>query len=179
MTRRRNVLDQLADRVMDLDSRAYGDERERAVFTESTTFGLTMGLYAALTSAVVLAVLGQVLLPVALLVITLVPALAAIWYAKRRGVDLSELADRAGARSTMVNVVVVGAGMALAFAAMTWTVWTGHGLVTVPAPDVTPGEGFWGGLVQGAVVGGFLGSIGAIVGGVASYRRTNRRRSAP
>ena len=37
MERNRDVLDRAADRVMDLDSPAWGDERERAVFMESSS----------------------------------------------------------------------------------------------------------------------------------------------
>ena len=65
MTRRRNVLDRVAERVMDLDSPAYGDERERAVFMESNSFGLTSGFYVGLLGAVVASIFGLVLLPAA------------------------------------------------------------------------------------------------------------------
>lgn len=51
MTRRESRLDRMAERVMDLDSPAYGDERERALFMESCAFGLTTGLFLGFLSA--------------------------------------------------------------------------------------------------------------------------------
>jgi len=176
MTRRRNVLDRVAERVMDLDSPAYGDERERAVFMESNSFGLTSGFYVGLLGAVVASIFGLVLLPAALLVMTILPAAAALWYARRRGVDLQKLAENAGARSTMIGIVVYGAAGVLTSAAMTYTVFTGQPVLPVPPLEVTPGQGFMGGMAQGAVVGGMLGGAATIVGGVYSYRRANRRR---
>lgn len=177
MTRRRNVLDRLAERVMDLDSAAYGDERERAVFMESCSFGVTIGLYAGLLGAVVASGFGLLLVPVVLLVIALLPPVAAFWYAKRRGIDSWKLAENSGARSTMVSTIVYGVAMVLTFAAMAYTVFTGQPVLPVPSLEVTPGEGFLGGMAQGSVVGGVLGGLAAIVGGVLSFRRVNRRRA--
>lgn len=176
MTRKRNVLDRAAERVMDLDSPAYGDERERAVFMESSSFGLTTGLYLGVLGAVVASIFGLVLLPVALLVMTILPSAAAMWYAKRRGVNPQELAENAGARSTMVGIVVYGAAMVLTFAAMSYTVFAGQPVLPAPSLEVVPGEGFVGGMAQGAVIGGVLGGGAAIVGGVVSFRRANRQR---
>lgn len=178
MNRRRNVLDRVAEQVMDVDSPAYGDERERAVFMESSTFGLTTGLYLGGLAAVVASVFGLVLLPVALLVMTVLPWAAASWYARRRGVNLQALADNAGDRSTMTGILVHGTAMLLTFAAMSYTVFTGQPVLSPPPLEVTPGEGFVGGMAQGAVVGGMLGGLAAITGGVISFRRAKRRREA-
>ncbi|MCW2131596.1 hypothetical protein [Arthrobacter sp. VKM Ac-2550] len=178
MKRRRNVLDRVAEQVMDLDSPAYGDERERAVFMESSSFGLTTGLYLGVVGAVVASVFGLVLLPVALLVMTIIPSAAAHWYAKRRGVNMQELAEHAGSRSTMVGILVFGTAMVLTFAAMSYTVFTGQPILTAPSLEVIPGEGFLGGMAQGAVAGGMLGGLAAIVGGILSFRRANRRSKA-
>jgi len=179
MRRRRTALDRMAERIMDLDSPAYGDERERAVFMESSSFGLTTGLYVGLLGAVVASMFGLVLLPVALLIVTVIPAFATLWYARQRGVDLQELAENAGARSTMIGLVAYSAAMVVAFAAMTYTVFTGEPVLHAPSLEVTPGEGLLGGMAQGAVVGGMLGGLAAIVGGIHSYRQVNRRRQTP
>ncbi|WP_150309073.1 hypothetical protein [Planctomonas psychrotolerans] len=176
MTNKRNRLDRVAERVMDLDSPAYGDERERAVFMESNAFGLTTGLYFGLAAALVAAAFGHVLLPVLLLATTIVPSMAASWYAKRRQVNMRRLAEDAGARSTLVGIIVFGAAMVLTFAAMTYTVFSGQPLLSTPSFEVVPGDGFFGGMAQGAVIGGMLGGLAAIVGGVHSYRRANLRR---
>ena len=74
----------------------------------------------------------------------------------------------------MVSIVVFGAMMVLTFAAMTYTVFTGHPLLPAPRLEVTPGEGFFGGMAQGAVIGGMIGGFAAIVGGILSFRRAHR-----
>jgi uncharacterized iron-regulated membrane protein len=177
MTQKPNRLDRVAERIMDLESPAYGDERERAVFMEASSFGLTTALYLGLLSTLIAAVFGFLLLPVALLVVTLLPSGAAVWYARRRDVNVQKLADKAGARSTMVNAVVFSAVMLLAFAAMTYTVFIGDPLLPVPRLEVTPGEGFFGGMAQGAVIGGMIGGLAGIIGGVLSFRSARRRRN--
>ena len=176
MTHRPNKLDRVAERIMDLDSPAYGDERERAVFMEASSFGLTTALYAGLMSAFVASVFGFLLLPVVLLVVTLLPSGAAVWYARRRDVNVQKLAENAGARSTMVSTVVFGVMMVLTFAAMAYTVFAGQPLLPTPQLDVTPGEGFFGGMAQGAVVGGMIGGLVAIIGSLFSFRRAHRLR---
>lgn len=176
MMHRPTMFDRVAERIMDLDSPAYGDERERAVFMEASSFGLTAALYAGLLSAFTASLFGFLLLPVVLLVVTLLPSGAAVWYARRRGVDVRKLAESAGARSTMVSIVVFGAVMVLTFAAMTYTVFTGSPLLPVPRIDVTPGEGFFGGMAQGAVIGGMIGGLATVIGGLHSYRRARRLR---
>ncbi|MEX5270000.1 hypothetical protein [Kocuria sabuli] len=174
MTRRDNFLDRAAQRIMDLDSPAYGDERERAVFMEASSFGLTTGLFIGLLGALVASVFGLLLLPVVLLVLTVLPSAAALWYAGRRGVKLQELAENAGSRSTTVNTVVIGAAMVLTFAAMTYTVLTGHPVLPAPSLEATPGEGLLGGMAQGALIGGMLGGLALIIGSVRDFRRTSR-----
>jgi len=177
MTRRRNLLDRWTERVMDLDSPAYGDERERAVSMESSAFGLTAGLYVGLLAALVASLFGLILLPVVLLAVTVVPSVAALWYASRRNVNLQKLAENAGARSTMVGITIYGVAMVLTFTAMTYTVLTGEPMLPTPSLEVAPGEGFLGGMAEGAVVGGMIGGLAAIVGGVRSFRRASRRRT--
>ncbi|WP_228529086.1 hypothetical protein [Arthrobacter gandavensis] len=167
-------LDRAAEKIMDWESPAYGDERERSVFMESNAFGLTVGLYSGLLGAVIAAGFGLFLLPTALLVLTgVVPSLAAVWYARRHGVNPRQLADNAGARFTMVGIVVFGIGMVLVFAAMAYAVFTGHPLINPLRFTLTPGEGFVGGMAQGAVVGGMIGGAAAVAGGISGYRRAN------
>lgn len=178
MERNRDVLDRAADRVMDLDSPAWGDERERAVFMESSSFGLTTGLYAGHLGAVIASLFGLVLLPVTLLLLANLPAVATIWYAKRRNVDLQKLAEDAGARSTMLNALFFGIAMVVTCAALAYTVFTGHSVLPTPSLAAAWDVGFFRGLAQGAVVGGTLGALAAMVGAVLSYRRASRQRRA-
>lgn len=175
MTHSGNLLDRLVERVMDLGSPAYGDERERAVFMESSSFGLAAGLYAGLLGAVIASVFGLVLLPVVLLSLSILPSCAALWYAKRRDVDLQKLAENAGARSTMVNIVLCGVAMVLTFAAMTYSVLTGQPILPAPPLEVARGEGFVGGMAHGALIGGMLGGLAVIVAGMREFRRRNPR----
>ncbi len=178
MTGSRNRLDRMAERVMDLDSPAYGDERERALILESSSFGMVTGLYVGFLGAFLASLFGLLLLPVVLLVMTTLPAAAASWYAKRRGIDLQRMAESAGARSSMMHVLGYGTVTMLTSAALAYTVFTGEPLIEPPSPDPASGEGFLGGMVQGAVVGGFLGALAATVGGVHGMRRAKRRREA-
>lgn len=171
-----SMLDRAADRVMDLDSAAWGDERERAVFTESSSFGLTTALYAGYLGAVIASLFGLILLPVALLLVVNLPAAAATWYAKRRNVNLRDLAEKAGARSTMLNGVFFSVAMAATCAALAYTVFTGHSVLPTPSLAGLSEVAFFRGLAQGAVVGGMIGALAALVGSVFSYRRANRQR---
>lgn len=88
MTRKDSRLEKAASRIMDLDSPAYGDERERAVSMEARAYGITVGIYLSLVVALVSAILGQVLLAVVLLLTMSLPNWAAIWYARRHDVDI-------------------------------------------------------------------------------------------
>ncbi|AVZ38449.1 MULTISPECIES: hypothetical protein [unclassified Dietzia] len=174
MTQRDSVFDRWSDRVMNLDSPVYGDERERTVFMEASSFGLTIGLYAGLAGAVVSAAFGLILLPVVLLALTILPAAATQWYAWRRGVHLNALVERSGARSAMVTMVGGCALVALVFAAMTVTVFAGQPLLPTPSVTLTPGQGPLGGAAQGAVIGGMIGAVAGMIGSVVSYRKARR-----
>jgi NO-binding membrane sensor protein with MHYT domain len=114
-----------------------------------------------------------------LLVTTILPSFAALWYVRRRGVNLQELAENAGARSTLVGILVFGTAMMLTFAAMTCTVFTGQPVLPAPSLEVIPGEGFLGGMARGPVIGGMIGGLAAIIGGALSFRRGNRRHEVP
>ena len=194
MKRKQGALDRAADRIMGVDSPAYGDERERAVVLEASTFGLTLGMCLSLGAALVAAVLGHVLLPGVLLAVMLLPNLSTAWYAQRRGVDIAELAERrvrartndvrgtmifAGmflARSKDVLGSMVFTGMFLTFAAMAYTLFVGHGLVPAPEVDVTgpDASGFGAGLMRGAVIGGMAGLLVAAAVTELSSRRARK-----
>lgn len=173
MTSTHGARDRVAARLMALDSASYGDERERAVFMEATTFGYTLTSYVSIGIAVVTALLGQLLLPVLLMLVVGLQSWATIWYAGRRGVDVSELAFRAEPAMKRTTGVLVFGGFAVVLAALAWTVFTGHGLIDLPAVDV--GSGVVGSMVKGAVVGG---GGGLLVGAVAMAVQ-NRRRARP
>lgn len=171
MTRTNRARDRAADRLLALDSASYGDERERAVFMEATTFGYMPTIYVSIAVAVVTAVLGQLLLPVVLLLLVGLQSWATIWYAGRHGVDVSDLAFRAETHLKRNAGIVVFGGFAVVLAALGYTVFTGHGLLELPALDL--GSGALGSALRGGVVGGGGGLlVGAVVMAVKGRRRT-------
>ncbi|WP_152188506.1 hypothetical protein [Georgenia satyanarayanai] len=177
MTSTRGARDRAADRLLALDSAGYGDERERAVFMEASTFGFMLAIYVSMAVAVVGAVLGQLLLPVLLLVLVGLQSGATIWYAGRHGVDVSELAFRAEPGLKRNAGLAVFGGFAVVLAALAWTVFTGHGLVELPAPDLDSGP--LASMVKGGVIGGGGGLlVGAVVMAVKD-RRSRRAGGAP
>lgn len=171
-TNDQSMLGRAADRLMDLDSPVYGDERERALVMEAYTFGATATVYVCLGGAVVSAVLGSLLLPVALLVASTLPSLASTWYARRRGVDLLAMSERATPRERRTAVLVVVVGTLVVLGAMLVTVRTGHGLVTVPEPTGTVSE-----VLDDVLVGAILGAMGGGVLGLVV--QLMRRRTRP
>jgi hypothetical protein len=173
---RTSYLGRAADRFMNLDSASYGDERERVVFMEASTFGTTIGTYLHLLGAVIAAAFGQLLLPLVLLVLMCVPALATGWYAARRDVDVPELAERAEAATKAVHLVLVYGGIVLVLVGMLYTVSTGHGLVPVPEPDLTSADTrrLLTSLLGGATIGGVVGGAAAAGWSVMKALRSTR-----
>ncbi|MEE6281893.1 hypothetical protein [Georgenia sp. MJ170] len=169
-----------AGRFMDLDGPAYGDEREKAVFTEAATFGFTLGIYANLVVALVSAVLGSLVVPTVVLALLAVPTWAALWYARRHDVEVDEIADRAGLKDQVTTFAVVFGGLIVTVGAMAFTVFTGHGLVRLPSLDVVGPDatGFMASLVEGAVIGGLGGSVVCLVVLLVSARKRTRRATA-
>lgn len=168
----------LTDRIMDHDSPAHGDERERAVVAEASSFALTVGIFTNIAVALVAAILGAIALPATLIVLAAVPAFATSWYAKQRAVDLDELASRVNPLSRLGTMVTVFAGILLVVAAIGWTVFTGEGLVTLPMPDVIgpdAASGAAAGAARGAVIGGMAGVFIGFVALLVGMRRKKRK----
>lgn len=165
-----SVLGRAADRLMDLDSPVYGDERERALVMEAYTFGATVTVYACVGAAVVSAVLGGLALPVALLLASVLPAVASTWYARRRGVDLLAMSERVTPRERRTAVLSVAGATIGVLALMLFTVRTGHGLVPLPAPT-DRGQHVLENMLLGGILGGM---VGGIAGGVTRLARRRR-----
>lgn len=158
---------------MGLDSPAYGDERERAVFMESSAFGVTVGIFASIAAAFIAALLGQLILPAALIALSSVPSFAMIWYAKRRGVDISELAQRASGKSKAVIGAITYGGILLTVAAMYYTAWFGHGVI--PLPELAPFSAESSEALRSVLTGGGIGLVG---GGILGIALALRKRNA-
>lgn len=160
--RDRSLVSRITARLMASDNPAFGDERERAVFMESSTFGQTLGICLSLLAAFVAALLGQLLLPVVLVVMTSLPTFATIWYAGRKGVDVYALAERADRRSGRLNLALVFGGLLLTLAAMLYAFTSGQGII--PMPDFDPMPSIVESLIRGALQGGIAGCvIGAVM----------------
>lgn len=159
--------DKLAEAVVRPDSPAYGDERERAVVTEASTFGMQVGTYLCFAGALITALFGNILAPVVLIVAGTVPSYSMIWYAKRRGVDAHALAARASVRSVGVALTLVAISLVGSAAAIAFTIWQGEGILPgLPFAGIELSPYVGVGMAVGAVLGLILA-----VRGVAKDRR--------
>ncbi|MGC5614576.1 hypothetical protein [Georgenia sp. Z1491] len=140
------------------------DERERSIANEASAVGMRAGIYAGLAVAVVAAVLGSLIVPLVLILLTGVPTWSAMLWARRRHVDLTDVAGRARLGVRVSVWAVIGTGMLLALGAMCWTIVTGSGLVTPPDLDVVgpQADGIGNSFARGAVVGGMVGVVLAV-----------------
>lgn len=176
MNSKQTALDKAADRLMDLDSAAYGDERERSVFMEASAFGMTLGIYASLVVAFVTALMGSLAAPAVALLLVGIPSWSTIWYASRRGVDVQSMASRAHRKDQVRTMFIMGGGLVLVAVAMSYTVWSGHGLIPVPQLDLmadTAGRS----LARGATIGGAIGGLLALVMIALKSRRNPQHRA--
>lgn len=168
------------ERFMDFGSVTYGDERERTILTEASTFGFSISLYVNLAVALVAAVLGGLALPTVLLLLTAIPAWSMGWYAKQRDVDLEELAARAGPLDRLGTLVTIFGGILLTVGAMIFTILTGNGLVAIPEVVVTgpAASGVWASLVKGAAFGSLGGGVIGFFFLLVNQRRRSRKAAA-
>ncbi len=175
MNQHRNVLDRAAEKILQLDSASYGDEREHAVYTEAATFGMTATLYIGFISAFVASLLGLILGPILLLVFSVIPVYCTMWYAGRRGVHTMDLASRASDRTLRFQAFFSLSVLLLTIGAMGFTGSTGRGLIPLGdaiaiSADATESLG------SGALVGGSIGAVlGILATGLAiRHSRTKR-----
>lgn len=164
-------LDIAADRLLNLDSPVYGDERERRIVLEASSLGHVAVSFVGLAAAVLAAAAGAVGASVVLVLVASVPSFTALWYSKRHGVDTAALAlrDRRLYAQTMGATFLL---LALWCAAVAVYGFTGHPLV--PVPDVAS----WfrdTDALRGAAVGGAFGGVAGAVWVFLSGRRAARR----
>lgn len=180
MTSKLGAIDPAVDRMMDLDSPTYGDERERSILMAAATFGMTLGMLACLLVAVVSAVFGALVLPVVAVVLMGVPSWAMLFYARRRGVDVEELANRSTARQKAWTMVVIFGGIMVTLAAMAYTAFAGHGLVVLPTLEVAgpKATGVVPGMVRGGIIGGAAGACLGLLAMILGPRMRARRAAA-
>lgn len=150
-----------------------GDEREQAVVAESSTVGFVVGLYANMAIAFAAAALGSLAVPTILLLISAIPAWATTVYARRQGVDFEDLVARSSPFARIGTLLAVFIGYLLVVAAMAWTVFTGQGIVPMPAIDVGPDST---GIVASMVRGGVIGAMGGLLLGPVFLLLGQRRK---
>ncbi|WP_051477048.1 hypothetical protein [Arthrobacter sp. Br18] len=174
MNQNRNVLDRAAERILQLDSASYGDERERAVYTEAATFGMTASLYMGIIGAFITALLGLILVPILLVVFSVIPMYCTMWYAGRRGVNTMDLASRASDRSLTFQAVFTLSVLLLTIGAMGFTGWAGRGLI--PLVDaVSISADTMESLGSGAVMGGAVGAVLGVLATGFAIRQARRK----
>lgn len=180
MTSKLRAIDRAVDRLMDLDSPTFGDERERSVLMAAATFGMTLGMLTCLVVAVVAAALGALLLPVVALMLMGVPSWAMIYYARRRGVAVDELADRGSPAQQAGSMALVFGGVVIALAGMAYTAFTGHGLVQLPSVEIAGphASGVAPSMVRGGIIGGAGGACLGLLAMIIGPRLRARRAAA-
>lgn len=162
-----NAWDKIAAAVVQPDSPAYGDERERAVVTEASTFGMQVGTYLCFAGALITALFGNILAPVVLIFAATVSSYSMIWYAKRRGVDAQSLRARAPLRSIGAALALVAISLVGSAAAIAFTIWQGEGILPgLPFTSIELSPYVGVGMAAGAVLGLVLA-----IAGLAKDRR--------
>lgn len=87
MTQQLKTMDRAAQRLINNEGADQADERERTIAVEAQAFGMQLAVLVCWLGALLLAVIGQLGAPTALILAPLIPALGALWYSQRRGVD--------------------------------------------------------------------------------------------
>src|SRR5690606_23992459 len=96
-----------------------------------------------------------------------------------RHVELHDMVERVPPRQRRPTFAVVYGTMFLIVVAIGFTVWTGHGLITLPDIEVTGphASGPAASMARGAVIGGAAGVLAVAAVGAVLARK--RRRANP
>lgn len=176
MNQNRNVLDRAAEKILQLDSASYGDERERAVYTEAATFGMTASLYIGFVGAFITALLGLILVPILLVVFSVIPIYCTMWYAGRRGVNTMDLASRASDRSLTFQAIFTLSTLLLTIGAMGFTGWAGRGPIPLVDAVVISADTMES-LGSGALMGGAIGAVIGVLATGFAIRQSRKKRA--
>lgn len=124
-----NVVDQAAEKLVNIDNANHADERERSVHMEAQAFGMQLSGLTCWVGALVLAIFGQILTPLVLIILPVIPALGAQWYGRRRGVDHYRLVARGPAVKTLTWTGLYGLLLFTTCLAMVHRAYYGEGLL--------------------------------------------------
>lgn len=135
----RNIVDNSAEKLAKGDDGAW-DERERAVYAEAATFGLTLGILAWWGVAMLLALIGQTAAALVLLFSSVIPALSTIWYASRRKVSSLEILGAWSLRRTMAITALMTTMAAVTLIGVLHSLLNGQGIVHVEFRNEIPAQ---------------------------------------
>lgn len=176
---RTSVLDRAAEQLVNMDNANYADERERSVYLEAQTFGMQLSVLACWLGALLFALFGQILIPLVLILLPLVPALGALWYAKRRGVNQYRVTARGPITKTLAWTGFYGLLLFLTCLALIHRAYYGEGVWEAPTITVeVVGEELQNAMAVGAILGmGLAAFIAVLAQGwiVWNERRKERR----
>jgi len=163
MNHKHSTLDRAAERLIDIDNVSHGDERERAIYMEASTFGMTLGIWGCFFASLVFAIFGQILLPVVLISVAMIPSYGTLWFANRRGVNTLELLSRGSYRSGLTSAVSFAVVLLLTLAAIIYSAYFGRGLLQFEVTFEVVGDGLAEVAVQGALIGAGVGAVLGVV----------------
>lgn len=172
----RSSRNQLADRVAGLNDPSMGDEREREVLMRAYTYAMQLGLYCSLAIAVVFAAIGAGWWSAVPLIAMIIPAAAAGGYARREGVDLAHLTERASTARRGWALAVSILTVACWAAALAYHQLVGHPLFPVSFGTVGGNNSPSGSI--GLIVGAGVGVAGGVVAQRVLAVRSRRRMQA-
>lgn len=132
-------IDTSARKLVEGDAGAW-DERERAIYAEAATFGLTLGILAWWGIAMLLALIGQTAAALVLLFSSAIPALATIWYAARRQVSSLELLGAWSLRWTIGVTALLAVMAAVTVMGVLHSLLNGQGIIHVEFRNEIPAQ---------------------------------------
>lgn len=152
---------------------AMGDERERTTFTEGGTVGMYSGMYLSFVTALIFALFGHILVPFVLLVLGTIPAMTALSYAQKRGVDAFAILARTRSIKPSLSGLPTLAVLLLMCGAMLVTTTTGSGMLEFELSQAWSDR--LGSVGQGAAVGAGIGALLGFVGAAWTVRRRRQQ----
>lgn len=176
MNRKHSTLDKAAERLIDIDNVNHGDERERAIYMEAATFGMTLGVWGCFFASLVFAVFGQILLPIVLICVAMIPSYGTLWFASRRGVSTLDLLSRGSYRSGLASAVGFAVILLLTLAAMIYSAYFGRGLLQFKLTFEVVGDGLAEAAAQGALIGAGIGAVLGVIWVALIIRGHKRKR---
>lgn len=159
MTQQLKTMDRAAQRLINNEGADQADERERTIAVEAQAFGMQLAVLVCWLGALLLAVIGQLGAPTALILAPLIPALGALWYSRRRGVDSYALMARAALGRTLGWTGFYAVVLVATVAALVHRAYFGEGLVPLSLSVEIVGDDLQRVAAISAVIGAGVGGL--------------------